>query len=511
MSLATFGDRRRLRLEFGLVSAQGRRSSNQDFVAFCPGQKVVRAAASPWSRMNSGATRKAARRRRRPCARSSTAISTRRKISIPEQAAFRALEAVNAWVAAQARCDQKLQGMATTFTALLFIGGAAHVIHVGDSRAYRYAASRLEQLTIDHLADTGAMALALQRAIGFKSQVRIDHAALDLAYNDRFLLCSDGLHGVLSPTRVAEILRGAGTPQEASRQLKNAALEAGGTDNVSVLVVDILDTPPASREGLLDRLADAPFAPPPTRRDDRRLSARGGRGGDATPPDFPRDRRGFGTRRHAEISSFGLRRSRAEGDLRAGGLGRISGRPSGDRGSHRASAGRQSRLYAVAPFYDGETLEARIRRRPLPSLGEGLSMAGPLARALGHLHRRGIIHRAICADHVILLGGGGVRLIGLGHGQGAEGRECEGTGDYSCRPEAAIGPNWRQADDPTKRPIFTRWAPPAFACSRASIPTQLAPAVAVATGSAELAGRRAGERHGRGARSASRGRVRIRL
>ena len=379
----------------------------------------------------------------------------------PEQAAFRALEAVNGWVAAQARCDQKLQGMATTFTALLFIGGAAHVVHVGDSRAYRYAASRLEQLTTDHLADTGAIALALQRAIGFEPQVRIDHAALDLAPHDRFLLCSDGLHGVLSAARVADILRGAGTPQEASRRLKNAALEAGGTDNVSVLVVDILDTPPASREGLLGRLADAPFAPPPEPGE--------------TIDGYRLDALLAETRRHR------IFRATDEGSERAVAL--KFPRSGSDEAERKAAfvqaawvafrvahpviaeaiaprAGRQSRLYAVAPFYDGETLEARIRRRPLPSLGEGLSIASPLARALGHLHRRGIVHRAIGADHVILLHGGGVRLIGLGHAQGGEGRECEGADEFSSRPERR--PNWRQANGPTKRPTFTRWTRTCF-------------------------------------------------
>lgn len=438
MSLATFGDRRRLRLEFGLVSAQGRRSSNQDFVAFCPGPKdgsrgSVAVVADGLGGHKGG--REAAETTVR--AFIDGYFGAAESLS-PEQAAFRALEAINGWVAAQARCDQKLQGMATTFTALLFIGGAAHVVHVGDSRAYRYAASRLEQLTIDHLADTGAMALALQRAIGIEPQVRIDHSALDLAPHDRFLLCSDGLHGVLSPARVADILRRAGTPQEASRQLKNAALEAGGKDNVSVLVVDILDTPPASRERLLDRLADAPFATPPEPGetiDGYRLEAL-----------------------VAETQRHRIFRATDQGSERAVAL--KFPRTGADEPERKAAfvqaawvafrvahpviaeaiaprAGRQSRLYAVAPFYDGETLEARIRRRPLPSLGEGLSIAGPLARALGHLHRRGIVHRALGADHVILLHGGGVRLIGLGHAQGGEGRECEATGEFSSRPEAA--------------------------------------------------------------------------
>ena len=402
--------------------------------------------------------------------------------------------------------------MATTFTALLFIGGAAHVVHVGDSRAYRYAASRLEQLTTDHLADTGAMALALQRAIGFEPQVRIDHAALDLAPHDRFLLCSDGLHGVLSPARVAEILRGAGTPQEASRQLKNAALEAGGTDNVSVLVVDILDTPPASRES-------ACWAALPMRPSRRR-------------PNPARRSTAIGSRRswrRPNATGFSARRTRVRDALVALKFPR-SGADEAERKEAFAQAawvafrvahpviaeaiapraGRQSRLYAVAPFYDGETLEARIRRRPLPSLGEGLSIAGPLARALGHLHRRGIIHRAIGADHVILAER---RRRPADRPRSRAGRRrtrVRGGRRYTSRPEAA--PNWRQAGRPDEKTdiyalgatcfrLFTGVDPNGdsrlLSRLRPDLPSWLGAVLANAMAES--------------ARSASRGRVRIRL
>jgi len=254
LGLPAFGGRRRLRLEFGLVSAQGRRSSNQDYIAFCAGAKgdkrgSVAVVADGLGGHKGG--REAAETTVRAFIDGYFGAADRLS---PEQAAFRALESVNGWVAAQGRCDPNLLAMATTFTAILFIGGAAHVLHVGDSRAYRFVASRLEQLTVDHLVDTGAMALALQRAIGFEPWVCIDHAALDLAPHDRFLLCSDGLHGVLSPARIAKILRVAGAPQQAASALKNAALEAGGGDNVSVLVIDVRDTPPPSREALSGRL-----------------------------------------------------------------------------------------------------------------------------------------------------------------------------------------------------------------------------------------------------------------
>ena len=442
MGVPAFGARRRMRLEFGLVSAQGRRSSNQDYVAFCSGPKggargSVAVVADGLGGHKGG--REAAETTARAFIDGYFGAAERFS---PEQAAARALEAVNSWVAAQGRCDSKLQGMATTFTAILFVGGAAHVLHVGDSRAFRFAASRLEQLTVDHLVDTGAMALALQRAIGFEPQVRIDHATLDLVPRDRFLLCSDGLHGVLSPARIAEILRGAGAPQEAARQLKDAALKGGGADNVSVVVVDVLDTPPASREAFFRRYAAAPFAPPPEPGetiDGFRL--------DAVLAQTPRHRIFRATDEvsgRPVVLKFPL--SGADEAERKAAFAQAAW--VAVRTAHPVIAesiappvGRQSRLYAIAPFYHGETLEARIRRSAPPSLAEGLSIAGELARALGHLHRRGIVHRAINADHVILLDRGGVRLIGLGHAQSGEWPEGAGLRKSGALPETA--PNWR--------------------------------------------------------------------
>ncbi len=441
MAAAAPSERRRLRLEFGLVSAQGRRSSNQDYIAFCPGPKggargSVAVVADGLGGHKGG--REAAETTVRAFIDGYFGAAAHLS---PEQAARRSLEAVNGWVAAQGRCDTKLQGMATTFTALLFTGGAAHVIHVGDSRAYRLAASRLEQLTIDHLVDAGAMDIALQRAVGFEPQVRIDHSALDLAPRDRFLICSDGLHDVLSAARIAEILRGAGAPREAARQLKTAALDAGGADNVSALVVDILDTPPASRESLLGRLADAPFAPPPAAGE--------------TIDGFRLDALMAETQRHLIFRAT----DQVSGRLVAVKFPRRGEQEAGRKAafvqaawvSFRVAhpviaeaimppAGRQSRLYAVAPYYHGETLEARIRRGPPPSLSEGLAIARHLAQGLGHLHRRGVIHRAISADHVLLLDGGGVRLIGLGHAQGGEQQDGPvATEGPEAAPELARG------------------------------------------------------------------------
>jgi len=75
---------------------------------------------------------------------------------------------------------------------------------------------------------------------------------------------------------------------------------------------------------------------------------------------------------------------------------------------------RQSRLYSVMPFYSGETLEARLARRPSVTFAEGMGIAQKLAKAVAVLHRAGIIHRDIKPENVLLETDGGLRLIDLG-------------------------------------------------------------------------------------------------
>jgi serine/threonine protein phosphatase PrpC len=427
---------RRLRLEFGLVSAQGRRSDNQDYAAFCPGppgsaRGSVAAVADGLGGHKGG--REAAETTVRAFLDGYYGAAERHA---PAQAASRALEAVNSWIVAQGRSDPDLHNMATTFTALLFVGGEAHVLHVGDTRAYRLTASQLEQLTVDHVVDTGEFALPLERAVGFAAHLRIEHAVLDLAPRDRFLLCSDGLHGVLSPSRIAAILREAGAPDEAARQLRVASLEAGSTDNVTAIVIDIVDTPPATRQDLFARLTATPVATPPERGetiDGFRI--------DAVLADTPRHRTVRATDLHSN-KLFALKFPRPSDNKAAQKAAFVQAAWVAFRTAHPAigetitlPAGRQTRLYSVAPFYDGETLAARVRDGRLASLTEGVALATQLARALAHLHRRGVVHGGVCGDHVILLRDGGLRLIGLGHSGGGD-RESEAM-VLDLRPESA--------------------------------------------------------------------------
>jgi serine/threonine protein phosphatase PrpC len=161
--------------------------------------------------------------------------------------------AANAAVARRSNEDPDLEGMGTTLTALLLEGTTAHLVHVGDSRAYLLRDGVLVQLTDDHtlvqaLIDQGRITReqagthphrsVITRAIGVANEVEIDARSLPLQPDDVLLLCSDGLTGVVEDERITDLLTD-GSLEATVDALIGAANEAGGPDNVTVLLVRV--------------------------------------------------------------------------------------------------------------------------------------------------------------------------------------------------------------------------------------------------------------------------------
>ena len=153
--------------------------------------------------------------------------------------------------------------MATTFTALILDGRAGHRVHVGDSRLYRFREGALEKLTEDHVMGRGEFSHVLRRAVGLENAVTLDHAVFALRPHERYLLCSDGAHGPLGDAKLREILASRHAPEPTAKALVAAALDAGGSDNATAVIVDILDTPPAEETEISDHFGQLPiFAAP---------------------------------------------------------------------------------------------------------------------------------------------------------------------------------------------------------------------------------------------------------
>ena len=150
--------------------------------------------------------------------------------------------------------EPSLEGMGTTMTLLMIEDGHATVGHVGDSRAYLLRNGDLSQLTEDHTVAAEYVAMGqlspeeasshpqrhmLTRTLGLTRFVNVDEYQFPLESGDRILVCSDGLTEMVNDTQIAERL-GEGTPEEVAWGLVELANEAGGVDNISVVVVEAL-------------------------------------------------------------------------------------------------------------------------------------------------------------------------------------------------------------------------------------------------------------------------------
>ena len=176
----------------------------------------------------------------------------------PEQLLGETIRTANRRIHELARADPSRAGMGTTLTAAIVDAPGEEVAigHVGDSRAYRLRAGKLEQLTRDHslveemrrkgqLTDAQAedhpQRSIITRALGPEPEVEPDIHTVAAAPGDVFLICSDGLTTMLSEEQIAKLLAGASSMSAAVRALVDEANRAGGRDNITALAFRLED------------------------------------------------------------------------------------------------------------------------------------------------------------------------------------------------------------------------------------------------------------------------------
>jgi serine/threonine protein phosphatase PrpC len=150
--------------------------------------------------------------------------------------------------------DPEHAGMGTTVTAAIHVGDKLCFAHVGDSRAYLFREGKLEQITEDHTPVQRAVRAGvisaeealrhpsrhvLAQAVGLDVDVDVDTPAVEMESGDRIVMCTDGLTDPVPDADMQRLLAGFDTPQAAVDGLITAALNGGGPDNVTLIVIDV--------------------------------------------------------------------------------------------------------------------------------------------------------------------------------------------------------------------------------------------------------------------------------
>ncbi len=408
-------DSGRLVLAAGFATATGPRADNQDFGGVYVGTALESVRHGTIAAVADGVS---GGRRGRVAAELAVRALIEGFYAMPEtlgpaRAMQASLRAYNRWLHGMGR-GADMTNAATTFTAFALRGRRAHLVHVGDSRAWRHAGGRLTLLTEDHVRPEPDLRHVLIRAVGMEAELRLDHTTLELAEHDRLLLTTDGVHGTLAAARIAAILGRQNSAEATAGELVDAALAAGSRDNATAVVIDVVRLPAPDHDGILAGLSALPAVTPPvpgTSFDGFRidgvlsegryailLTATDAEDGSRVVLKFPRPN---------ALSERAIRLAFAREVL-------LAQRVSSPfvLAAHPVRPDRQTALYCVQPLLEGEPMSRRMARGPVP-LKLAIEQAIRLTRAVAALHRLEVVHRDIKPDNVMLTGAGGGEATGL--------------------------------------------------------------------------------------------------
>ena len=414
-------------IDIGFTSLAGTKEVNEDFAAAMlpeQGREALGAIAAIADGVSMGGMG-------REAAQTTVTSLVRDYFGTPETwettvALDRIIGAQNSWLAGVNKRRQPACGL-TTLTALVLRGQGYSLAHVGDTRAYLMRGGEVTQLTHDHAMDHPDMQHKLLRAVGAEERLVVDYSQGEMHVGDVFVLLSDGVHGVLPAKQLIQLPLD--SAQALSESLVQSALQKGSNDNATALVVRVLGVEAA---GLQDENRAALQLPVPPRlkvgdtidgytvtalvADNginilyqvREVQSRKLYALKALHPSRAHDAQERAMLAHEAWLAKRMRTSRAADNLV--GLNDVPA----------ATA-----FYLLYDWHGGETLQQMLDRKQPLNVVQAVTAATQAARALGRLHRQGVIHRDVKPANLHQGEDGVLRLLDLG--VALTGREPEST------------------------------------------------------------------------------------
>jgi serine/threonine-protein kinase len=364
--------------------------------------------------------------------------------------------------------DRSATRMATTMNICIFKGRDVHVGHIGDSRLYLVRQEEIKKLTSDHSmtglqlklrlmteleARASHLRSMLTRSVGVEPIVRFDYKRVTAMQHDRFLQCTDGLYCFMNDGEIAEGVDRLNL-DEVCAYLVNLAERRGTDDNLTAQLIHVDRVTPLKKDkplsiltaaGEVHEVTDQNELIPGQMLDDRyRIDAKVSRSGMAT------IYKAFDTKENHQVA-LKIPHMQYESDVsffsrfqREADIGRILNHPNILK-FYEPDA-KQSRPYIVMEFLEGKTLAQVLNEvKPFP-IDDALHVAARIADALSHMHEKGVVHRDLKPQNIMILKDGALRIMDFGIARASDMRRLTfvgftpamGTPDYMA-PEQVKG------------------------------------------------------------------------
>ncbi len=326
------------------------------------------------------------------------------------------LGALNRWLCGQGQQQHgSAKGMVTTFSALVIKSTTVHLLHVGDTRIYRFRGNDLECLTRDHRVVISAEKQYLSRAMGIDVDLQIDYKSLPVEKGDLFLLVTDGVHEYLSQEEIKDLLKNIEDPEKTVREIIDQAAKNKSHDNLTCQILIVEKLPLHNKEDLYQKLTELPFPPP--------LEA-------GMVLDGYRVVRELHASKQTQIYLAVDTETKEEVVLKTPSVNYEDDAAYIERFMHEEWTGRRlnsphilkikdlsrrrSCLYFVTEYVKGETLRQWISDHPRPSVIDVRKIVNQVVTGLMAFHHKEVIHRDLKPENILIDKHGTVKIIDFG-------------------------------------------------------------------------------------------------